>query len=77
VGVNVDQVQKANDSDIAGRILAEFLRRAEAGIRAALDKKDLVITLKLVNGGSHGLNSFRSAYLRGQEVYSHDLRLVG
>ena len=42
VGVNVDQAQKANDSDIAGRILAEFLRRAEAGIRAALDEKDLV-----------------------------------
>jgi len=77
VGVNVDQVQKANDSDIAGRILAEFLRRAEAGIRAALDRKDLATTRKLVNGGSHGLNSFRSAYLRGQEVYSHDLRLVG
>lgn len=77
VGVNVDQAQKANDSDIAGRILAELLRRAEAGIRAALDRKDLATTRKLVNGGSHGLNSFRPAYLRGREVYSDDLRLVG
>ena len=42
MGVNVDQAQEANDSDIAGRILAEFLRWAVAGIRAALDKKDLV-----------------------------------
>jgi peptidoglycan L-alanyl-D-glutamate endopeptidase CwlK len=69
--------EKANDPDIAGRILAEFLKRAEAGIRAALDKKDLVTARKLVNGGSHGLNPFRTAYLRGQEVYSDDLQLVG
>ena len=32
---------------------------------------------KLVNGGSHRLNSFRTAYVRSQEVYCDDLRLVG
>jgi peptidoglycan L-alanyl-D-glutamate endopeptidase CwlK len=73
----VNDPDKANDSDIAGRILAEFLKRAEVGIRAALDKKDLVTARKLVNGGSHGLNPFRTAYLRGQEVYADDLQLVG
>jgi len=42
-----------------------------------VDKKDLVTARKLVNGGSHGLNCFRTAYLSGQEVCSEDLRLVG
>ncbi len=75
LGVDVHQAQQANDSDIAGRILAEFLRRAEGGIRVTLDKKDLVTARTLVNGGSQGLTSFRTVSLQGQEVYSDDLRL--
>ena len=71
----VDDPDRANDPGIAGRILAEFLRRSETGIRAALGRKDLVTARKLVNGGSHGLNPFRIAYLRGQEVYADDLQL--
>jgi peptidoglycan L-alanyl-D-glutamate endopeptidase CwlK len=67
--------EKANDPEIAGRILAEFLVRSEASIRAALRRKDLVAARKLVNGGSHGLNPFRTAYLRGQEVYADNLEL--
>jgi len=73
----VDDPEKANDPEIAGRILAEFLKRSEARIRAALDKKDLPEARRRVNGGSHGLNPFRTAYLRGEEVYANDLQLVG
>jgi putative chitinase len=73
----VDDPEKANDPQIAGRILAEFLKRAEAPIRTALDHNDLPQARKLVNGGSHGLNPFRTAYLRGEEVYADDLQLMG
>jgi putative chitinase len=72
----VDDPEKANDPEIAGRILAEFLKRAEPAIRAALARKDLVKARKLVNGGSHGLNPFRTAYLRGHEILADDLRLT-
>jgi peptidoglycan L-alanyl-D-glutamate endopeptidase CwlK len=72
----VDDPEKANDPEIAGRILAEFLKRAEPAIRAALARKDLVKARKLVNGGSHGLNPFRTAYLRGHEIFADDLRLT-
>jgi peptidoglycan L-alanyl-D-glutamate endopeptidase CwlK len=72
----VDDPDKANDPDVAGRILAEFLKRAETRIKAALDRKDLPEARKCVNGGSHGLNPFRTAYLRGEEVYADALRLT-
>jgi peptidoglycan L-alanyl-D-glutamate endopeptidase CwlK len=73
----VDDPDRANDPEIAGRILAEFLKRAEARIRACLDRNDLPEARRCVNGGSHGLNPFRTAYLRGEEVYADDLRLAG
>lgn len=72
----VTDPEKANDPEIAGRILAEFLRRSEARIRDALTRRDLPAARALVNGGSHGLNPFRTAYLRGQEVYADDLQLT-
>ncbi len=71
----VDDPEKANDPDIAGKILAEFLKREETRIRAAIARNDLAEARKAVNGGSHGLNPFRTAYLRGEEVYADDLRL--
>lgn len=66
----------ANDPEIAGRILAAFLKRAETAVRAALAKKDLTAARKIVNGGSHGLNPFRICYLRGQEIFADSLRLT-
>jgi len=72
----VDDPEKANDPEMAGRILAEFLKRGESPIRAALGVPDLPTARRLVNGGSHGFNPFRTAYLRGQEVYADDLRLT-
>jgi peptidoglycan L-alanyl-D-glutamate endopeptidase CwlK len=72
----VDDPETANDPEIAGRILAAFLKRAEGRIRAALDRKDLPEARRCVNGGSHGLNPFRTTYERGEDVYADDLRLV-
>jgi peptidoglycan L-alanyl-D-glutamate endopeptidase CwlK len=65
----------ANTPEVAGRILAAFLKREEARIRQALAAKDLAKARKVINGGSHGLNPFRTAFLRGQEVYSDNLKL--
>lgn len=71
----VDAPDRANDPDVAGQILAEFLKRSEARVRAALDLKDLAAARRCVNGGSHGLDAFSKAYLRGEEVYADSLRL--
>jgi len=55
----------ANDPVQAGRILARFLKRAEAKIREALQRSDLATARKLVNGGTHGLEAFKQAFQRG------------
>ena len=71
----VNDPDLANEPSIAGRILAEFLKRAERTIRVALEAKDFALARKAVNGGSHGLDQFRAAYQRGLEIYSDTLRL--
>ena len=55
----------ANDTDIAARLLASFLKSREKQIMAALAKNDLTAARKLVNGGSNGLARFTDAYQRG------------
>ena len=62
--IHVDLVaspELANDSAIAGKILAQFLKDHETRIREALKQNDLATARKLVNGGSHGLASFEDA----------------
>ncbi|MCU1330311.1 MAG: peptidoglycan-binding protein [Bryobacterales bacterium] len=71
-----DDPEKANDPGIAGSILAFFLKRVEKNVRVALEKNDLGAARKLVNGGSHGLNPFRTAFLRGEEIYADSLQLL-
>ena len=56
----------ANQSDVAGKILGQFLKSSETVIRRALASKDLAAARKAVNGGSHGLDKFIDAYNRGQ-----------
>ncbi len=58
----------ANDSEIAARILAAFLKDKESRIRQALADDDLRTARRLVNGGSHGLTRFRACFQRGQEL---------
>jgi len=58
----------ANDPDIAGKLLASFLKAHESAIRAALAQNDLAKARKLVNGGTHGLPTFIQAFKIGKTV---------
>lgn len=58
----------ANDQEQAGRILAAFLKQEEQPIRDALADGDLTTARRLVNGGSHGLPQFVTAYRLGDAV---------
>lgn len=64
----VTSPELANDPRIAARLLARFLKNKEAGIRRALSNDDLPTARRLVNGGSHGLNGFTSAFRTGEGV---------
>ncbi len=66
IGVDlVSDPDRANDPDIAARLLASFLKSREPRIRAAVAADDLATARKLVNGGSHGLDAFTDAYRAG------------
>lgn len=58
----------ANDRDIAAKILARFLKDAEAPIRHALGSADLKKARKLVNGGTHGYKEFKEAFNTGDRI---------
>ncbi len=58
----VDNPDLANDPDIAGRLLASFLKAHEDRIRTAIGSNDLAAARKLVNGGSHGLEVFEESF---------------
>lgn len=68
--IGVDLMQnpdKANEPAAAAAILAQFLKNKEVQIRAALEKNDLAHARRLVNGGSHGLGEFKSAFADGRK----------
>lgn len=56
----------ANDGQLAGRILAQFLRNCETRLRLALAANDLATARRCVNGGSHGMSRFRDAFELGE-----------
>jgi len=64
----VNNPDLANDSVIASKLLASFLKGNESAIQKALAKDDLKAARKLVNGGSNGLDRFTDAYRIGQDV---------
>jgi len=64
----IDSPQLANQADIAGKLLASFLKSHEQGIRNALAKGDLKTARRLVNGGSHGLDVFTQAFNIGKNL---------
>lgn len=64
----VEDPSLANKPDIAARILAFFLKRKERNISEALLENDLRQARKLVNGGSHGLDRFSSAFRIGESL---------
>ena len=67
-----DQLTKkpelANDPKIAAQLLAAFLKGKERQIKEALLDNDLKTARRLVNGGSHGLDRFSDAYMRGDAL---------
>ncbi|MFD1703294.1 M15 family metallopeptidase [Methylopila henanensis] len=56
---------RACEPELAGLILAQFLRNQQQAIRTALARNDLKLARKLVNGGSHGFERFKDAYVKG------------
>ncbi len=62
------QPELASDPQIAGMLLAGFLKDKERQIKEALLEGDLRTARRLVNGGSHGLDRFTDAYRRGDAV---------
>ena len=58
----------ASVPDIAGKILAAFLKDKERVIKEALLDNDLRAARRAVNGGSHGLERFSDTYRRGLEL---------
>lgn len=65
----INEPQLANEPNIAARILARFLKNKEKQIREALKRspKDLVTARKAVNGGTHGLDRFKTAFQIGAD----------
>ena len=68
----------ANDPATAAAILAEFLHRKKRRIRGCLLLDDLAGARRAVNGGSHGLDAFRNAYLTGLQLVTiaHNSTLI-
>lgn len=60
--------ERANEPDLAARILAAFLADRQTAIKSALAEGDLRHARRLVNGGSHGLDRFADAYTRGDAL---------
>lgn len=59
---------QANDPAIAAKLLASFIKAKEVKIKTALLTNDLAAARKLVNGGSHGLDAFTSAFNIGNSL---------
>lgn len=62
----IEQPDKANDPEIAADLLACFLKSKESVIRQAIARNDFATARKAVNGGSHGLMQFKTAYEAGE-----------
>ena len=72
-----DRLEKApelaNQSEVAARLLAGFLKPQERAIKEALLENDLRRARRLVNGGSHGLERFSEAYEVGMRLLAQVL----
>ena len=64
----VNQPDRANDPQVAAKILAAFIKSKAAKIRTALADDDFKAARRLVNGGSHGLDEFTTAYKIGRKA---------
>ena len=66
----VKNPERANEPLIAARILALFLKDKEMRIKDALIRKSYKEARKAVNGGTHGIDVFRSTIIKGMELLS-------
>jgi peptidoglycan L-alanyl-D-glutamate endopeptidase CwlK len=64
----IQNPDRANEPDLAAKILACFIKDKLPRISAALDLSDLAQARKLVNGGSHGLKEFSEAFNTGMTL---------
>jgi putative chitinase len=60
----------ANVPRTAAQILAAFLADKRSGAKYALLGRDLVTARKLVNGGTHGIERFETAFVTGERLLS-------
>jgi peptidoglycan L-alanyl-D-glutamate endopeptidase CwlK len=69
VGVDlVGNPDLANDPMIAAKLLAAFIDAKRTEIGNALAENDLARARRAVNGGTHGLDRFVSAYEIGMKL---------
>jgi len=69
IGVDLENhPDKANEPGVAGLILACFLKDKELKIKSAILEGDFARARRQVNGGTHGLSNFQTAYLRGEKL---------
>ncbi len=64
----LDAPERANEPEIAARILAAFIGDKRARAKYAILGNDLATARKLVNGGSHGLDRFTEAFETGARL---------
>jgi putative chitinase len=69
----VDEPELANEPKIAARLLVHFLKDRERAIKEALMTRNFAGARRLVNGGSHGLPEFSSAYMLGERLLGVEL----
>lgn len=75
-GKLIEDPELACAPEIAARLLASFLKARETKIRAALASNDLAAARRLVNGGSHGLDAFASAYSTGLPLIPDQVAVI-
>jgi peptidoglycan hydrolase-like protein with peptidoglycan-binding domain/predicted chitinase len=64
----VTNPDRANDPEIAAKLLAKFLKDRERNIKEALLDGSFATARRLVNGGRHGLAAFTEAFQMGETL---------
>ena len=59
---------RANEPELAAKILAAFLSEKRRMIKLAIMGRDLAQARKLVNGGRHGLERFEETFRKGETL---------
>lgn len=60
--------ERANEPELAAKILAAFLKDKQRMIKYAILGRDLAQARKLVNGGRHGLDRFEDTFRKGEKL---------